>query len=234
MMTKMIRILLFSFLVILQLSCASEKPCTLKLEQAPELRGLRLGMSVSDIQKRFPGFPAVSGNEVGIATVEISDIFVRNVLDQPIGDKVVSFVSAGPFPELKGIKHIELKLTDGRVTEITVYYARDINWKSADEFAQKTSETLKLDGSWRKVGQDSDYSEVRSMQCGGAMKGEGFIISSGFRKPTLENPKLEETKLPYVQLEDMWAGQMTEYERNTALEEKKKREDEERKNTFRP
>ena len=217
------------------LACAGKpKLCTLKLQQSPELRGFRLGMSISDIQKRFPGFPSVSANEAGLAIVEISDVYVRNVLDRPVGENVISLVSAAPFPELKELKHVELRLIDGRVTEITLYYPNDIKWNSADEFAQKTGESLKLDGGWQKVGEDSDYSEVRSMQCGGYSEGEGFRISAGFRKPTLENRNLEETKLPYVQLEDFWAGQMTEYRRKKEIEEKRKREEDERKKTFKP
>lgn len=233
-MTKMIRILIIGVLVNLQFSCASEKPCTLKLAQAPELRGFHLGMSLAEIQSRFPGFPSVSGNQYGLATVEISSAYARNVLDQSAGDKVISLVSAAPFPELRELKHIQLKLMDGRVTDILIYYSNDIGWKSADEFAQKTGESLKLDGSWRKVGADSDYSEARSMQCGGPLKGEGFTISSGIQKPSLENPLLKESKLPYVELKDMWAGQMTEFERKDALQEKKKSEDEQRKKTFTP
>lgn len=223
-----------SFLVMLQLACTVDKPCTLKLEQSPDLRGFRLGMSLSDIQKRFPGFPTVSANQVGLATVETSDVYVGNVLDKPVGENVVSFVSAAPFPELKELKYIELKLLDGRLTEITVYYANDIKWKSADEFAKKIGESLKLDGSWGKIGKDDNYSEVRYMHCGGALEGEGFTISAGLRKPPLENPNLEKTKMPYVQLEDFWAGQMTEFTRKQEIEGKRNRKEDERKQTFKP
>lgn len=191
-------------------------------------------MSLSDIQKRYPGFPSVAANQLGLAEIEISNAYVRNVLNKPAGESVVSFISAAPFPELKELKHIELKLIDEKVTEIKVYYPDDIKWKSADEFAQKTGESLKLDGSWEKVGTDSDYSDVRSMRCGGVLRGEGFRISAGLRKPSLENGDLESTKLPYVELEDFWAGHMTEYERKTAIEEKRNREEEERKQTFKP
>lgn len=68
------------------------------------------------------------------------------------GLRVFSFVSAALFPELRELKHVELRLVDGRLTQIALYYPDDIKWKSSDEFAQKTGESLKLDGSWRKLG----------------------------------------------------------------------------------
>src|SRR2546423_982662 len=113
-MTTTIRLLTLSLIAMLHLACTVNQPCTIKMEQSPELRGFRLGMSISDIQKRFPGFPSVSANQFGLATVEISNIYVRNVLNKSVGENVISFVSASPFPELNELRHVELKLLDGR------------------------------------------------------------------------------------------------------------------------
>ncbi|HEV2705660.1 MAG TPA: hypothetical protein VGV59_07020 [Pyrinomonadaceae bacterium] len=231
-MTKIIRLLALNLTAALYLGCAVNQPCTVKMEQSPEVRGFRLGMSMADIQKRFPGFPDVAANQFGVATVKISSVYVRNVLDKPIGEDVVSFVSAAPFPDLNELKHVELKLLDGHLREITVFYPNDIKWKSADEFVQKTGAALKLNGSWQKVGNDSDYSETRSLRCGEVLK--GFTVNAGFRQPTLENPNLEKTKLPYVRLEDFMQGEMEIYKRKKQREEKTKQEDEQRKQTFKP
>ena len=231
-MSATIRLLVLSFIVVWHLACTVNRPCTVKMEQSPELRGFRLGMSIADIQKRFPGFPSVSANQFGLATVEVSSMYVRNVLDKPVGENIISLVSASTFPELKELKHVELKLLDGRLIEITVYYPNDIRWKSTDEFVQKTGEALKLDGSWQKIGKDDEYSEVRLLQCGGGF--DGFTVSAGFRKPTLENPNLESTKLPYVRLQDFAHGEMEVYKRQREKEEKAKREEEERKQSFKP
>lgn len=230
------RLLMLGLVVMLHFACTVNQPCTVKLEQSPELRGFRLGMSMSDIQKRFPGFPAVSANQFGLATIEISSVYARSVLDRQVDDNVVSFVSASPFPELNELKHVELKLLDGRLIEIMVYYPNDIKWKSADEFVQKTSEALKLNGTWQKIGDDDDYSEVRHLYCGKGL--EDFTVSAGFRK-------LEETKFPYVEMEDFSHGKLEVYMRKSEieektkrekseLEEKTKREEEERKKTFKP
>ena len=231
-MTNKLRLLLFGLAASLHLACAASEPWTVKMEQSPELRGFRLGMSLQDIQKRFPGFPTVSANQFGLATVEVSNTYVRNVIDRPAGENVISLVSASSFPELSGVKHVELKLLDGRLTEVTVYYPDDIKWKSADEFVQKTGEGLKLNGTWKKLGEDTDFSENRHLQCGGVF--EGFNVSAGFRKPTLENPNLEERKLPYVRLEDFMHGEMEVYRRKKQNEENANRREEERKQDFKP
>jgi hypothetical protein len=228
--------------LLLHLACTVNKPCSVTLKQSPELHGFRLGMSLSDIQNRFPGFPAISPSQFGLATVEICSAYERSVLDQPDpglsyplhpGLRVFSFVSAAPFAELKELKHIELKLVDGRLTQIALYYPDDIKWKSADEFAQKTGESLRLDGGWRKVGEDGVYSENRSMHCGGSLEGEGFFIHAGLSTLPLE-AKIKNTKLPYVKIEDFWAGHMKEYDRQVESEAKTKREEEERKQQFKP
>lgn len=228
----MIRLLVLGLIVGIVSSCAVQERCTVKMEQSPEIRGFRLGMSMSDIQKRFPEFPAVSANQIGLTTVEISSVYVRNELNKAVGDNVISLVSSSPFPELRDLKHLELQLLDARVIQVIVYYSNDIKWKSADEFVQKTGEALKLNGTWRKVGEDDAYSEHRGLVCTESI--DPFTVGAGFRNPILQNPNLERTKLPFVELRDVNNGDVEIYKRKKEIEEKKKREEEERKQTFKP
>jgi hypothetical protein len=223
---------MLSTVIVFHLGCS--QPCTVTLEQSPELRGLRLGMSLSDIQKRFSGFPFVSANQFGVATVEISSAYASNVLDKPIRDDIVSLLSASSFPDLKGVKHVELKLLDGRLIEISFFYPNDLTWKSADEFVKKTAEALKLDGSWTKIGDDR-YSAVRLLQCGGEKApDEMFMVKAGFQDPPLEDLSIDTFRLPFVTLEDFLNGEMEVFRRQQRNEEKTKREEEERKQIFKP
>src|SRR5690242_9580337 len=127
------------------------------MEQWHEMRAFRLGMKLTDIRKHFSEFPSVSANQIGVATVEISPDYIKNALNEQRGDDVVSLLSSSSFPELNELKHVHLKLLDGRLIEITVFYPNDIKWRSADEFVQKTSDALKLNGTWKQIS-DSDYS----------------------------------------------------------------------------
>ena len=230
-MNTAIRLMTLILAVVLYLGCSTSQPCTVPLEQSPELRGFRLGMSLSDIQKRFSGFPSVSANQFGVATVEISPDYIDNSLNEPIGDDVVSLLSASSFPELKQQKHVQLKLLDGRLIGITVFYSNDIKWQSADEFVAKTAEILKLNGTWKHIS-DSEYSETRLLQCGDIVK--GFFVKAGFQKPPLASPSSFAPKVPYVQLQDFMQGEMEVFKRKKESEEKAKREEEKRKETFRP
>ena len=142
-------------------------------------------MSLADIQERFSEFPSLSANELRVAKVEISSDYVKNVLNEPMGEDVVSSLSASSFPELNELKHVHLKLLDGRLIEITVFYSNEIKW-SADEFVQKTSDALKLNGTWKHIS-DSDYSETRLLQCGDILK--GFFVTAGFQKVPIGSPR---------------------------------------------
>lgn len=226
-----IRLTTLSLIAVLHLGCNANQPCTVTLEQSPELRGFRLGMSLSDIQNRFSGFPSVSANQIGVATVEISPDYIKNALNEPRGDDVVSLVSASSFPELNELKHVHLKLLDGRLIEITVFYPNNIKWQSADEFVQKTSEALKLNGTWKRLS-DSDYSNSRLLQCGDILK--GFFVKAGFQKPPIESPSSFAPKLPYVELQNFMQGEMEVSRRKRESEEKVRREEERRKEKFRP
>ena len=226
-----IRLLTISLLVVLCLGCSASQPCTVPFEQSPEIRGFRLGMSLSDIQKRFSGFPSISANQFGVATVEIDKYYFKNVLNEPVGDNVVTSLSAASFPELSELKHVQLKLLDGRLIEITIFYPNDIKWQSADEFVQKTSQALKLNGSWKRLS-DSDYSNSRLLQCGDILK--GFFVQAGFQKPLIGSSSSFAPKLPYVQLQDYMHGEMEVSRRKRESEEEARREEERRKETFKP
>lgn len=227
--TKSLRLLIFTLAVAFLSACQKDEPCTVQYEQSPELRGFRLGMSVSDIQRRFPGFPTPDANDLGLSTVEISDRYSSNSPQRRTGDIVMNFVNASLYPELSQLKHAELKLLDGQLIEITVYYPNNLKWESADEFARKTGEALKLNGTWRKIGNDDSFSEVRHLQCGEITK--GFNVSAGMRRSPLLD---DEGKLPYVQLQDFWKAHMEVYNREQARDDRRKREEQERKDTFKP
>jgi hypothetical protein len=102
---------------------------------------------------------------------------------------------------------------------------------SADEFVQKTSEALKLNGTWNRLS-DSDYSNSRLLQCGDILK--GFFVKAGFQKPPIGSPSSFAPKLPYVELQDFMQGEMEVSRRKRESEEKVRREEDRRKETFRP
>ncbi len=170
--------------ILTQTACT--QPCTLNLEQAPELRGFRLGMSIEQIQARFQGFPNPPANEFGLATVVLDRSIVIEETRPSTG---YTFVPAR-YRELDGVDRMYLKIVDGHIAEIEVYYTNDLKWRSVDEFVSRTAEALKLNGDWKK--QNEDY---KSLGC------NGFLVYAGIKRDWLRPDKYE--SLPYVELVDV-------------------------------
>jgi len=155
------------FFVLLFSSCAVKKPCTLKLEQAPELRGLKLGMTLQEIQKKYPNVPP--SREVGYGKSFLSIETVK-------------------YPELKDVKYLELELVDEKIVKISAYYPKDLNWK-AEELSKRTAEVMKLDGDWEK----SSSLEYRSMYCG--VIPDAFAVRVGIGTRALDTEGLPYVEL---------------------------------------
>ena len=203
--------------LLVQVSCA--KRCTRSLEQAPELRGFHLGTTFTQVQNRFPGFPNLIANEDGSARVNI------NVASMP-GPETVKpsggghvLVSASRYPELLGTNRIILEFVDGRLAKMTVFYPKDLKWRSVDEFVQRTSETLNLPDGWETSTSSEDYKRVFC---------QGFYVRAG-----IDNEKYDEEKLPFVEVADTEAS-IQPLLRTLNRNENENRQEEERRKTFKP
>jgi len=190
-----------------QLACSTKQPCTVNLADSPELRGFKLGMSLAEIQKKFPGFPEVRANQFGLTTVEMdidydnnllnqevdtSNFSLRDTLDQKI--EMISQLKLSDYPQLSNIKHIKLILVDNKVVRIVIFYPNDLKWKNSDEFLRQVNESLKLDGTWENV--LYGYGEVKHLDCG-TQRGENlFQAEVGSR--TLSFPGLKDPKGPSI------------------------------------
>jgi hypothetical protein len=207
------------FLVLaLQFAC-TQPPCTLTAEQAPELRGFRLLMSIEEIQAKHRGFPTPPADEFGLAKVVIVDNLNGKTKDdiKPYGATVVN---SADFPEIKGISRIYLEIIDNRLASIQVVYLNDVKWNSVDEFIKKTAQTMKLNGSWEKV--NGDY---QSLRCG------EVSVRAGIRRDGYQFGNYE--KLPFVEL--VTYKQYKEYElRKLNNGEAANRKEQERRDVFKP
>ena len=148
-------------------SCAVKKPCTLKLEQAPELRGLKLGMALQDIQKKYPNLSSPKGVGYGKSFLSIETV---------------------KYPELKDVKYLGLELVDEKIVKITAYYHKDLHW-SSEELSKRTAESMNLDGDWEK----SSSLDYRSMYCG--IIPDAFAVRVGIGTYGLETENLPYVEL---------------------------------------
>jgi hypothetical protein len=105
--------------------------CKLKVENSPELRGFRLGMSLEQIRTRFPKARFYEGN-FGQSRLELQS----NVLQEADPEK------------FRGVETIFLDLLDGRVVSVSATYDGAVKWQSIAQFAAAVSEALKLPPAW--------------------------------------------------------------------------------------
>jgi hypothetical protein len=130
--------------------------CTLRLPQAPDIRGVKLGLTVAEVLALFPG--STEDNEV------------RSQLARPANLGMTSFlIRTGSYAskeKFAGIKMITFTFLDGRVSNFNVGYDGP-EWKHVDEFVTKFSEGTNLPAldAWEAyVGLDN---QLKTLKCGG-------------------------------------------------------------------
>jgi hypothetical protein len=128
-------------LACLATAARAQAACTLTVDKAPSIRGLRLGMTLGEI-KSFA--PDIRVTDLGFG----ESIATLNWLDK-----------ADPA-RFKGVNAVFLHFVDERVTVFSVVYDPSVNWESTSQFVAKVSEALKLPPAWE--GGDS-----KTMVCDG-------------------------------------------------------------------
>ncbi|MBA3714814.1 MAG: hypothetical protein H0W76_20540 [Pyrinomonadaceae bacterium] len=127
---------------------AQENKCTLKIEQAPELRGFRLGMTWDQVKAYVPGVEVSFRSEFDF----YQETTISNLKLKGIGETVAS-----------GVSLINLVFVDNKLIHIRVDYSDPIEWKSADEFSAKVSNALRLPNAW----QSGTEGNEQQLECDG-------------------------------------------------------------------
>jgi len=136
--------------------------CDLTAARAPEVRGLRLGMSLRDVVVRFRPSSLPEADSCGLLALHLEwgGGFLAPPAPRPLG--------------LDGVRRIGFGFLDGRLTYFRVTYEQEEVPLKPAEFRSKLSESLGLPGRWRRAGDDSLLEEPYSVSC------EGFTVVAGF------------------------------------------------------
>jgi hypothetical protein len=141
------QILLFGFLLLSAISTYSQadnspQQCTLKLSQAPAVRGVKLGMTVDELLPLFP----VNSDSAGI----------KDTLARAEGYPQLGGIGFGINPSnwenkerFAGITDYYFYVFDRRVVSFTVRYHRfpdGARWKNPDDLIQRFSDAFHLPG----------------------------------------------------------------------------------------
>ncbi len=159
--------------------------CLLTPAQAPDIGGLRLGLSLNQAQALFPSLSVQPADEV-------------NVIRATLKGDALGSQSVESY--LAGVETIVLEFTDNRLSFIRVNYPVTNRWESPDEFLSSLSAKLNLGGTWKRFydWEDKnvrDTKELRDL----ALECNGFRISAGIGVEGLgrdQTPhfEIEETK----------------------------------------
>lgn len=146
---------------------AKNSQCPLTLQQAPEIRGFRLGMTMDELKKRFPNFKTTKSDEFGFIKGKILNSEAKEYL----GNVDATYVSPAKYPEFKEMFLAELHLFKDRVISLQTGYPSGAVDMSKDEYKKKVAETLGLPNAY--VDDDSFFSPDGIINC------EGFRATVG-------------------------------------------------------
>jgi hypothetical protein len=173
---SLLSFLTFLLLIPAEFGCSNK--CELDLDHAPAVRGFRLGMTLDSIRSRFPDLADVTPNKLGLTKIDIENAAMNEEKKRQTSshsDIPVLLVDTSKYPEFSGARRVRLELVDNRVASIEVVYSDEIKWKSLEEFLKSVAEGLKVNGVWRKTGEDHEYIQDRSIAC------SNFVVVAGFR-----------------------------------------------------
>ena len=160
-----------------------ESRCLLNPSQAPDVAGLRLGLSMNQAQALFPSLNVQSADEAGVSRAMLPG----NTLGRQPSESY-----------LAGVETIALEFTNNGLSYIRVNYPVTNRWESPDEFLAALAAKLNLKGRWKNFydWEDKDVRDTKELR-DLALECNGFRISAGIG---VEGLGRDQT--PHFELED--------------------------------
>ena len=212
--------------------------CTLGLDHVARIARLSIwARRRPAVLARFPGISVEKPDKFGLARLRLTVIDSVGLIKGPTTrDKgVQSDITARPadgsafvldstkFPSLKGVRRIEFRFIDGRLSFVAVAYDDAIKWDNIDDFVSTVSKTLNLPKDWQTPADAGGDSTEKELRC------DAFVISANVGTDATGSRmwRLELT------LEDLAAWKAISKRQND-LTEKAKREADEKRKGFKP
>jgi hypothetical protein len=131
---------------------------------SPQIRGLKLGMTVEQLSHKFKGIRIGAADRQGQQEVFIT--FSPNPLsvrDGLVNLENSSIVSTVVYPDFEGVVKIGLAFMDEHLYSLTIHYPGEVKWRNVDEFITTISGSLGLPTTaWVE---DEDRENVRNLNC---------------------------------------------------------------------
>jgi hypothetical protein len=210
--------------------------CTLGLDQAPELRGFRIGMTQDKVLARFPGTTLEKPDKFGLARLRISIIdstaLIKAAITREKGvqpdmnalptEGSAFVIETSRFPAFKGVRKIQFRFIDGRLSYLQLAYDDSVNWDSIDQFIETISTTLKLPSQWEVPAEADGGGQEKELRC------QAFAISA-----SVAGDATDVHAGPELTLVDLAAWDSMS-KRQSDIVEKGKRDEDEKRKAFKP
>lgn len=134
------------FSILLFAGCQPQtKPCTTTLAEVSDLRGFKIGMSLNEVSKRFPGIqPRPSYDHPEIS----SRIEINTLSSGSYSDKGTFYADARQHPEFEGVRKAELQFIEDKIALVRATYNDTHDMNFDETFFPKLSNSLNLKGEW--------------------------------------------------------------------------------------
>jgi hypothetical protein len=143
-------------------AAGDQSRCDLGLARAPEVRGLRLGMTLRDATSRFRP-----------PRVEEAEWCGRQMLELDWGDDLLGQPAPRP-DDLAGVRRIRLGFLDGRLAYFRVTYDSREAPLTAEQFRSTLTSSLALPGRWRRADGAVGFEPLYWVGC------NGFAVMAGY------------------------------------------------------
>jgi hypothetical protein len=156
----------FARMLLRKVGVGEQPRCDLTPAQSPEVRGLRLGMSLREAVARLRPSPLPEADSCGRLALHLD--WADDLLGQP----------APRPPGFEEVRRVGLGFLDGRLSYFRVTYATPL--KPA-EFRSTLSTSLRMPGKWRRADDEALGDQPYSIAC------DGFTVMAGYHtRPYVE------------------------------------------------
>ena len=133
---------------------AQEATCNVPLSVSPDYGGVKLGMSLAEMRRMFPGSDELRDAPDGEAAFTVS----LGMLELTIRRE-----------EFKGVRELALGFIGGRLHKIGLSFGEQQQWEDVDAFSQHISKKLALPKEW-SASPKFGVSRSLSLEC------RGFLV----------------------------------------------------------
>ena len=184
--------------------------CILGINEAPELRGLRLAMDIAGVRKALANVKTLAPDVRPIDEFGASSVVFRGIQG----------------PNFKGVSKLALKFLDDRLVSISVTYDGSVKWDNAAQFLSRINTALGFPDAWRFVGprDTGDY----KMEC------RGLNLQVEFNSGLAPTFTFNDSEAPKIIVRRMEEKEERRRRSEAEREEKRLRAEEERRKEFKP